>query len=319
MNEELSPLPSFVEVKSALLDESRLFPPAFLQFFSDMETDTLLKLAEVWQLVSENRKYSLLEDLEDSLESDTLVNYDEFALMACKDESARVRSQALRLFWDSDNHRVIPILIDASEHDSGEMVRVSAIEILGHFELLSVLDEVPSHYQEKIEKALWNAYHAGSSSVLSRRALESLGYSEDEKVSKLILMAFSKADPEWQASALIAMGHSADDRWQKQILNSLTEENFDIRMAAIKAAGELELKAARVALVKIVGDEENDSDQRYAAIWALSTIGGKEVKQYLEQRLDNAADDEEAEILEEALENIALADDLSSFDLSELG
>lgn len=318
MNDKYTTPLSLLDVKNALLDESKIFPVTFLQFFSDIEPDNLAGLKEFWPLVSDNRKVALLQELEESLETDTLVNYEDFAFLAVKDPIPTIREQAIRLFWDSDNYRIIPLLIETMETDSDSNVKAAAAEILGHFELLAVLEEIPQKYLPRIENALWKAYQSGEKNNLTLRALESLGYSEDERVPEIIRSAFTSDDTNSIASALLAMGRSVDNRWKQQILNSLDNEEFLVRIAAIRAAGELELKESRVPLVNIIADEKNDADLRYAAIWALSNIGGKEIKQYLEQRLEESVDEEEAEVLEEAIENMALMDDVSFLDFNEL-
>ena len=319
MNDEttIPPSPSITQVIQALQDDSKLFPVAYLNFFSDIGSDHLINLKDAWQKVSENRKITLLQDLEENLENDTLVNFDDFALFAVKDPNPRVREQAIRLFWDSENHRIIPVLVDLLENDNDYLVKATSAEMLGHYELLAVLEEIPQKYLEIIENALWKAYHTATDHVICLRCLESLGYSEDERVSSLINKLYTDSNLEFCSSALIAMGRSADNRWQKQILNSLEDSDLNIKISAIRAAGDLELKASRVPLVKIIADEENESDLRYAAIWALSNIGGKEIKQYLEQRLEQCDDEEESDVLEEALDNIVFIDDLSPFELGD--
>ena len=55
-----------------------------------------------------------------------------------------------------------------------------------------------------------------------------------------------------------------------------------------------------------------------AAIWALSQTGGERVRQVLEDLLENAEDDEDAEFLDEALENLALTEDMQLFSVLDL-
>jgi hypothetical protein len=63
--------------------------------------------------------------------------------------------------------------------------------------------------------------------------------------------------------------------------------------------------------------EEEDATILSAVIWSLSQIGGEDVRTYLENLLDQLADDEEEQIafLEEALDNLAFTEDLDRFEL----
>jgi HEAT repeat protein len=144
--------------------------------------------------------------------------------------------------------------------------------------------------------------------------LESLGYSSRPEVITLIESAFHREDPNWQASALYAMGRSADDRWTEDVLHSLVNDDDRIRRAAVQAAGELAIGLARPILLKMLAEEE-DADVTSAVIWSLSQIGGEDVRTYLENLLDQTDDDDQIEFLEDALDNLAFTEDLARFDL----
>jgi HEAT repeat protein len=151
-----------------------------------------------------------------------------------------------------------------------------------------------------------------------RVALESLGYSSRPEVTTLIESAFHREDPAWQASSLVAMGRSADERWDEEVIRSLVHVNDRIRKAAVQAAGELALQSARPILLKMLGEEEDDSVLR-AVIWSLSQIGGEDVRTYLENLLDGLEeDDDQMAFLEEALDNLAFTEDLDRFELMAL-
>jgi HEAT repeat protein len=118
-------------------------------------------------------------------------------------------------------------------------------------------------------------------------------------------------------SALFAMGRSSNERWKKQVLSKLHTPNDDIRSEAIHAAGELELASARPVLLDMLEDEE-DMELRRELIWALSKIGGEGVRDRLEEILDAEKDDEEADFIEEAIDNLTFTEDMAQFDLFDL-
>ena len=74
---------------------------------------------------------------------------------------------------------------------------------------------------------------------------------------------------------------------------------------------------ARPLLLHLL-DEEFDEAIAGAAVWSLSQIGGEDVRIYLQNLLDNAEDDDQAALLEEALDNLAFTEDMSMFDLLAL-
>ena len=82
----------------------------------------------------------------------------------------------------------------------------------------------------------------------------------------------------------------------------------------MEAAGLLSLAPARPILLRMLGEEENETILS-AVIWSLSQIGGEDVRTYLENLLDQIEDDDQIAFLEEALDNLAFTEDLDRFDL----
>jgi HEAT repeat protein len=91
-------------------------------------------------------------------------------------------------------------------------------------------------------------------------------------------------------------------------------EDTPVRLVAVQAAGELELKAARRVLLDMLEDETDD-DVFQAIIWSLSQIGGEDVRTYLETLLAETEDDDAIEYIEDALANLSFTEDMEQFDL----
>jgi HEAT repeat protein len=127
----------------------------------------------------------------------------------------------------------------------------------------------------------------------------------------MIHEAYTSEKKSWKLAALESMGRSADVRWKAQVLESILSDDADFQYEAIRAAGELELKAARATLMKILAEEVSNNDVYYQTIWALSKIGGETVRETLQELLEHAQDDEEIEVLEMAMENLDFTDDSS--------
>jgi len=112
------------------------------------------------------------------------------------------------------------------------------------------------------------------------------------------------------------MGRSADGRWKKHVLAHLDHLRPAVRAEAASAAGELEIAAARRPLIKLLDD--HDTDVRLAAIWALSQVGGEGVRERLERLLERSEDDDEIDLIESALDNLALAEESIGFKLFDV-
>jgi HEAT repeat protein len=269
---------------------------------------------DVWDRVNLDRKLSLLDGLISLAEKDTLVSFDEFAGAILNDPNASVRAQALRLLVECEDLKFVPIYLELLKNDPDVNVRVEATNVLGLFIQLGELEEIPEDVFDEVMSALLESTKSAKEARVRRRALEALGWLSDPDVVVLVESAFEMDENEWKASALTAMGRSANDIWEDRILRSLLDENDAVRKAAVQAAGMLPLKSARLPLLRML-EEEEDEDVMSAVIWSLSQIGGEDVRTYLEAVLDQAEEDELIGFLEEALDNLAFTEDLEKFDL----
>lgn len=307
----------FQTVADALMDGSTPFPARFLHQFSDIAPTDLALLLKAWPKIKTERKHSLLEDLEELAEADTLTNFDDMARPLLKDGDPQVRIRAIRLLWESEDTKLIPIFLKMLNEDVEPEVRAAAANALGLFVFQGELEKIPANVHHQIEDDLLRAATSAKETLVRRRALESLGYSGRQEVIPLIEAAYHEKDQDWVVSALFAMGRSADERWKKQVLSKLHAPDEDVRSEAVHAAGELELPSARPILLDLLEDEE-DLEMRREIIWALSKIGGEGVRERLDELLDAEEDDEEASFIEEAMDNLTFTEDMGLIDMFDL-
>jgi HEAT repeat protein len=315
MNAELIP---FQKVLDLLLDESRDIPRRYLNEFSDIQTEPLQSLLETWPRIEPGRKLLLLDRLNALANEDTLVSFDDLGRALLTDPEPQVRIRAMRLLVECEDFRLVPIYIDMLTSDNNVAVRAEAASMLGIFVQLGEFDDIPSDVHRQIEDVLLEVLNGEDDPMVRRRALEALGFSSRAEVPVLIESSFNRQDPDWQASAIFAMGRSTDQRWADHVLRSIVSETPRVRLAAVQAAGELELKLARPLLLRLLEDEYDEAIAG-AAIWSLSQIGGEDVRIYLHNLLDKLADDDDqVAFLEEALDNLAFTEDMAIFDLLAL-
>lgn len=309
---------SFEQVITELLDESKPFPPKLLRAFSDIESDSLQLLKQSWQDVPVLRKVTLLQDLEDLMEVDTLISCDAFAKFAMRDIYPEVRSQAIQLLWECEDTSLILTLLGLLEQDPDEGVRAAAAAALGKFVLLGELEEISKSKSNPIVTKLLEVVQREPAGIIQRKALESLGYSSNASIPQLIKKALERDDAAWTASALFAMGRSLDEHWGKIVLEHLSDPELLIKSEAIRAAGELELTSSLPTLFEILDDEDIDNDLRFQVYWALSKIGGKGVRQKLEEEMSLHDDEDILDVLDLALENLDFTEDSDDFDLFDM-
>lgn len=301
----------FQSILEALRDNSKPFPPVFLHRFSDISPEDLEKLRLDWLKISSQRRSNLLEDLEALAEADSVVCFDEVARLALNDPEASVRVRAINMLWEAEDKALVPIFLEFAEKDINTEVRAAAASALGKYVYLGETEDIPAETLQNVEDALLLLATSNEPVLIRRRALESLGFSHREEVARLIEKAFSSGDKDWLTSTLYAMGRSADQHWEKQVISMLGNDDEEIRVEAVRAAGELELKSAREKLLDDLQEGIDDFDLRMATIWSLSQLGGEGVRERIEELMENCQEDEECQYLEEALENLSFTEDFN--------
>ena len=305
---------TFQKVLDALLSDDKDFPRHYLQEFSDIGTDELRSLLDAWPRIKPGRKLTLLEELDSLADADTLVSFDDVARALLSDPEPDVRVRAIRLLDESEDPKLASRYLDMLKNDSDVNVRVEVAKALNLFVDLGELEKISEEAYHEIEDALLASANSEDDLRVRRAALESLGYSSRPEITTLIDSAFHRQDPNWRASALIAMGRSADERWEDEVTSSLVSEDERVKRAAVQSAGELNLQSARPILIRLL-EEGEDEDMVSAAVWSLSQIGGEDARTYIETLLDQTEDEEQIQFLEEALDNLAFTEDLARFEL----
>jgi HEAT repeat protein len=310
------PVPKKLPIKKlvdALLDENTPFPPSYLYRLSDLEPTELSMVAEAWPKLSVRRRQALTEDLAQLNEADDLLSFEQFTRLALKDSDPEVRLLAVRMLSEYENSSFLSTFLDMAEHDPDLEVRAASTTVLGLFVYLGEVDALPSASFHQVEECLLRIVNSSDEPLVRRSALESLGYSSRDELFSLIERAYASGETDWLASALLAMGRSADQRWEPSILVMLDHIRPVVRAEAVTAAGGMEIEAAVPRLIELLDD--SDENVRMSSIWSLSQIGGEGVRDALIHMLETTEEEEEAALLEEALENLAFTEGVEGFTL----
>lgn len=307
---------SLQELVDALFDVDKPFNPRHLYRFSDMEPPEIAELAKSWPQVPAWRRLAIMEDIEKLGEADSLLSFDAMCVYCLKDEDANIRELALRSLWEYDLPEVVPTMLVMLQSDGAANVRAAAAAALGKYVYLGELEELSETTLHEVEDRLIEIVKGSDAIDVRRRALESLGFSSRKEVPGLIEKAYNSGNETWLVSSLYAMGRSLNQKWGARLIMMLDSDSSDVRTEAAQALGELELKEARPRLLELLQDD--NEEVRLAAVWSLSQIGGEGIRAALEALYELAEDDEEAEFISSALENLAFTEEMSDLPLLEL-
>ncbi len=308
------PIP-FNKLIDALLDENTPFSPRYLNRLSDLEPADASRLAEAWQKIPLRRREALLEDLEEVHLADTVLSFEAVGRIALKDSEPGVRRRAIQILREYELVDLMPTFVHLAEHDPDENVRAESATALATFIYMGEVEDISPKKLLQVEECLLRITSSSDTPLVRRRALEAIGFSSREEVPRLIEQAYVSPDTDWLVTALFAMGRSANTRWNPQVLKMLDHKRPPVRAEAAGAAGELEIKAAVPRLIELL--EDVDPDVRMASIWALSQIGGEGVRQALEDLLEETEDDDEANQIDNALENLDFTEEMKELTMLE--
>lgn len=305
------------DLEATLLDENKPFDLQFLQFFSDISYDDLKKVKKVWSKVTQQRKVSLLQELENLMRIDTLISCDDFGVFALDDEDPVIKSQAINLLWECVDQNLATRFMSLLLEDKDPALSASAASGLGKFVLLGELDEIPQDLSKKIQNTLVEKYVSTSDQQLKQSILESLGYISSPQINDFITEAIKRPEKEWVLSALFAISRSANENWSKIILKKLDDLDPDVQLEAIKAAGELEIADAKETIIELLESSSPEEEIHLQAIWSLSMIGGNDIQVLFQKMIDSSDSEKEAAMLEMAMDNLELTNSFEEFNLYE--
>jgi len=302
------------ELEKNLLNESEPFPLPFLQLFSDINQQDLDKVKKIWPKVSQQRKVTLLNDLENLMQIDTLISCDDFGFFALDDEDPIVKSQAIALLWECTDLNLASRYMKILQEDKDPELSAAAASGLGRFVLLGELDEIPKEHFKKVMQTLIEKYLTSQSNSLKQSILESLGYVSNAQINGFITEAINKPEKEWVLSALFAISRSANEYWGKIVLEKLNDLDPDIQLEAVKAAGELEISDSKEIIMEILENTLPEEELHLQSIWSLSMIGGNDVQKLFDNLLESSDNDQEMGMLEMAIDNLELTNSFDEID-----
>jgi len=294
-----------------LAEDKQPWRSRFLSGLSGLSRSEVEDFKAVWPTLSHQERRRIINALVEVGERDCGLDFSYLFRLCLNDEDEEVRLQALEGLWEDDDPGLIMPLVKLLKSDASHRVRAAAAASLGRFMLKAETNRLDGYYVRVLYNALLEVAEREDEDLeVRRRAIEALAYSDDERVIKLIEMAYEHPDERMRVSAIFAMGRNSNPRWRSIVLDELENPHPEIRYEAARACGELRVKEAVGPLARLIYDP--DFEVREAAVWALGSIGGREARRILYQLLNNG-EESLREAVEEALDELEFAFDPLGF------
>ena len=301
-----------------IIDPEAPIPIERLHELSDLDSDQMALLRQNWDRIDLQKRRSLIKELGQLADENIELSYEVINKFALNDQDPEVRQSAINNLWESEDTSLVHAFIQALEADPFETVRAAAASALGSFVLIAETEDIAPSLKLDIEEALLHSINIENNERILCSCLESLGFSSRKEVGSLILDAYHSDYVDMKKSSLLAMGRSANKKWGELVMSELHNPLPNLRYVAAKAAGELEIREAMSELVELLDDVNRDV--KHAAIWSISQIGGSAAAEALISLFDLSDDEEEIQLIQDALDNLAFVNgtrDLLLFDFDE--
>jgi HEAT repeat protein len=187
-------------------------------------------------------------------------------------------------------------------------VRREAAIAMGRYALEAELEHIGENDRVAIAAVLMeSAEDTDEEDNVRAKAIEALGALSGEETENLIESIYDEDSLPLKIGAVDAMGRSCNELWLPVVLRELENRAPIMRHAAAFAAGEIACEDA-VAPLQRVAIQDPDREVRLAAIRALGEIGGPRASVALKTVMYEGHDDDRPAI-EEAQQELAFHDD----------
>jgi len=305
------PTPTLEETVEALkASDGELPDPMILYGLSDLTEAQFAQIKPVWESFDATYQHIFMQMLVDAVDANFELDYTVFATANLRSPHADVRKAAIEVLAESEDVAVMDHLIEMVRNDPSDAVRSEAMTGLARFVLMGELGDIPvSVGQRAQDQALLVLHNSRETALLRGRALEALANCGHKDVNKAITEAYRSNDEQLRYSAVVAMGRSCDERWSDAVLQEIESEDADVRRAAARAAGELQISEAVPLLAPLLSDAPRDLQE--IVVWSLGEIGGREALRLLNALSDVAEENDDEHMLlliDEALGNASLSE-----------
>lgn len=302
---------SFVDLLQSLTNDAEPVAEIHLAGLSDLDAARLGMFADVWEHMSSDRRHSILEELRSAADQKIELTFEAINRLGLEDSHSIVRSQAIENLWESEDPGLVNKFLLRLKEDSATEVRAAAGQALGVFVLIGETRELDPNLRNRCEESLLRAASSDASEEVRNACLQSLGYSSRPEVTDLIRKAYG-ADSEMRlTAALRAMARSANENWTDQVLARLNDPSPHIRLEAVRAAGDIGVRAGIPDLIELL--EDVDESVWHAAVWSLSQIGGPRATKTLKEMAEGKLDEGERQLVLDAIDHLEFFEDTRDF------
>lgn len=284
--------------QNALEDlKSGTFSPqnARMQVLADLSAEKAAALEAVLKSTSPEQKRAFFRALEDCGAENYVYSFGPIGAFGILDDDGEVRRASIALLTFEDDRDTGTRILNAALHDDYEPAQAAAVHQLGQYMIELELEEKIPLPAKRLREALKNLLDHEKKAV-RLAAVQAYAFGSDAAVKNRITRLLTGNDFDELRAGLIAARNSLENDWNRSVIELLEHDDEEIRMEAVRSAGQLGIEEALPAMYKILEDFDRvDRDLLLETVNAVAEIGYDGSLNVLEV-LGEAAGDMDSEV-----------------------
>lgn len=274
---------------------------------SDLNGPELSDFINVWKVIESESKNKIITKLYQLSEDNSDLNFESIFKIGLQSSDETVVYTSLEGLWESETHDTLRRLLQLVNRNLSPHIKGTLMTHISRFILLGHDGRINSIMMANIHSLLKTSYkNISEPTEIRRRALESLGYFNDDETIEFIKEAYISNNPALKVSSIYAMGKTCDEIWIPILIEELKNEDPEIRYESIEALVEIGEETSTESLLSLINDD--DQQVKLSVIAGMGKLGNLSSKELLLECLDDE-DDEIAEAARIALEDIDFIED----------
>lgn len=241
-----------------------------------------------------------------------------FILQQLNHQDPSIRSLAVECLWDYPDPEAAGRLLTLTKSDPDGSVRIKAITALGRYMYegeMEMYDLEEGSWEDPYTEPVMTAEQFKRmrdfliatcqdprKSLDERRfALEVVSFLSSDEVRQLIKEAYASDQKQMRISALFAIGRNMSNELWNLVIESLHDEDADIRAEAIRSAGECQIEEAHDQLM-FLAKTTTDQEEFRSTIMAIAALGLEQSLAFLGELELGATGEADREFAEAAMD-----------------
>ncbi len=222
-----------------------VFPDRYnLHCLAELEGPEKDELATFWLLIPTRRRSFTARCCLEMSRNTPALQFNSFFRYLLADPEPLVRKTALEGLGIDVNLGVISEILSLLIAETNLTVRKAAVRTIGQFLLTSELQSWSNEVKRDLLLPLLQILESSQEPLeLQCCAIESIGFSSDVDARYALEHSFVSEIDDIRVSTLKAMGKSSDQNWESYVLEAFDDLTLKVKIAALRAAGELQLKS----------------------------------------------------------------------------